>query len=58
VLEEGVRHVMGVFFRHYTTVAPAEAEAEAAPAPAADRHTEEMGEIVAALCDAAAISRG
>jgi hypothetical protein len=58
VLEEGVRHVMGVFFRHYTTVAPAEAEAEAAPAPAADRHTEEMGEIVAALCDEEAISRG
>ena len=25
VLEEGVRHVMGVFFRHYTSVEPAEA---------------------------------
>ena len=55
VLEEGVRHVMGVFFRHYTAVEPAEA---AAPAPvvAADPHLSEMDEVIQTLCDEEAIS--
>lgn len=53
VLEEGVRHVMRVFFRHY--VAGTAAGQPAAPPPA-DRHLEEMGELIQALCDEEAIS--
>jgi hypothetical protein len=44
---------MRVFFRHYAAEAPVTAPE---PTPAPDRHTREMGEIVAALCDEEAIS--
>jgi hypothetical protein len=55
VLEEGVRHVMRVYFRHY--VAGMAVGQPAAPPPApADRHLEEMGELIQALCDEEAIS--
>lgn len=57
VLEEGVRHVMGVFFRHYTSVVPAEAAAPPAP-PTVDPHLAEMDEVIQTLCDEEAISSG
>jgi len=54
VLEAGVRHVMGVFFRHYTSVEPAEAGPP--PAAAVDPHLAEMDEVIQTLCDEEAIS--
>lgn len=55
VLEEGVRHVMRVFFGHYTTE-PLVGLAAAPKAPPVDGHLAEMEEIIQALCDEEAIS--
>jgi hypothetical protein len=57
VLEEGVRHVMRIFFHHHTSVTPAEAPQESpAPPPPVDPHLAEMEQIVQVLCDEEAIS--
>jgi GSCFA family len=58
VLEEGVRHVMGVFFRHYTSVAPAEGAPPPSVLPPVDRHLAEMEQVIQTLCDEEAISGG
>lgn len=57
VLEEGVEHVMGVFFRHYCPALAQERPATCAPETAPrDRHLEEMETAMAVLCDEELIS--
>ena len=58
VLEEGVRHVMGVFFRHYTSVELGRSRRPPAAPPPVDRHLAEMDEVIQTLCDEEAISSG
>jgi hypothetical protein len=48
VTEDGVDHVMRLFFRH---LAPGGGEPEASAAPAGDDYLEHMGAVVAAICE-------
>lgn len=52
VTEDGVDHVMALFFRHLAAAAP---QAVARKHAAGDRQTEEIGRIVETICDEEAI---
>jgi len=56
VTEEAVNHVMGVFFRHFTTAADFSTLASQ-PRSDRDRHLEEMEKIVAVICEEEMLDR-